>query len=548
MRHWHWPLLLLLTLILSVFSLLPHTSGLADFRSDFGTRPVPTVAGWGRPIAGAVYLIVVDGLRHDTAHSEAMPFLAELRRNGAAWGMLRAGLPSYSRPAYARIITGAPAELTGLTMNDQDGRSPVPTVFSLAAKAGLRTASSAHAWIRELVDGPVSGARTGRFTGGGIQAGYSYLSDDEPDSRVFAAAREFVVTFDPDLLLVLPVSVDTAGHRYGGASVEYRRSAAAADAALADFFHSLPDQNYVAIITGDHGHRNAGGHGGEEEPVVEVPCLIFGQGVRPGPIRASLDQLDIAPTIAAWLGLPMAGSMGGRVMQEVFLDQDAARSAQNALVDARAAYLAGNRDLLGKRAGTDGASFAAAWAAARRSDLVRRFLIRLPVALMLVGLVAIFLVGVFRQSGWRWPMLAGLAYPLYFYAALRLLGADYSYSAMVSAADFTVRVVLAGLIALAILTWAGAALRRNGEAFFAPTSLGVWTAQSLITILAWLIVGGNLRRYLPDLGWQVFLMVQSVVTMIASVYALLGQLAMLVYRSLRRRGPGQSPEAERRQV
>lgn len=263
MRHWLWPLLLLLTLVFSVFALLPHTTGLTGFRSDFDTRPVPTAQGSGKPIANAVYLIVIDGLRYDTTQTDAMPFLAGLKRNGAAWGRMRVGLPSYSRPGYARIISGAPTELTGLTMNDQDGPSPVPTVFSLAAKAGLRTASSAHFWIRELADGLIEGSMTGRYAGNNIQVGYSYLREDEPDSRVFAAAREFIRTYDPDLLLVLPGSVDAAGHRYGGASDDYRRSAAAVDAALADFFHSLPDKDYIALITADHGHRNAGGHGGE---------------------------------------------------------------------------------------------------------------------------------------------------------------------------------------------------------------------------------------------------------------------------------------------
>ena len=101
---------------------------------------------------------------------------------------------------------------------------------------------------------------------------------------------------------------------------------------------------------------------------------------------------------------------------------------------------------------------------------------------------------------------------------------------MASAADFAIRAILAALVSLAILTWAGAGLRRGREPFFWPVSLGLWTVQSLLTVTAWAVVGNGLRRFLPDLGWQVFLMVQLVVTAIVSLYAAAGWLIGRVAR------------------
>ena len=126
-------------------------------------------------------------------------------------------------------------------------------------------------------------------------------------------------------------------------------------------------------------------------------------------------------------------------------------------------------------------------------------------------------------------MLAGAAYPLYFYALLRLVGYDYTYSAIVSSVDFSLKASLAALLSLVILTWAGAALRRGSEPYFRSTSLGLWAVQSILTAVAWLMVGGTPHRFLPDLGWQVFLMVQLLVTAIVAVYALAGWLVLTVF-------------------
>ena len=528
-KNWLWPVILLVTALLSLFAVIPHIAGVAGFQSDFAGRPVPTLEGATSSSVQAVYLVVVDGLRFDVTQTEAMPFLAKLRRS-SAWGKMRVGLPSYLRPGYERILSGASAELTGLTMNDQTASSPVPTIFSLARTAGRRTAASTHYWALELADESLRGIESGLHAGQIIQRAYAYVGEDETDSRVFANAKEFIRADRPDLTLILPASMDRVGHASGGGSAAYRRAAKALDATLEDFYYSLPDQDFLLIITADHGHRNAGGHGGEEREALEVPLLLAGPSVSAGKIEGTLDQLDLAPTIAAALGLPMAGSMGGRVLEEAFRDRAFWRSEQTILAKAQAAYVHANLDLLGGKAEAGRADFSAIWQASRKHTLLIRFLWRLPLALLFAAAVIAVSFASLRRLQWRWPMLAGLTYPLYFYAVLRLLGVDYSYSAILSAADFAFKAVLAALISLAILTWAGAALRRGREPFFQPVSLGLWTVQCLLTVTAWAVVGYGLHRFLPDLGWQVFLMVQLVLTTIVSLYAAVGWMVGRIAR------------------
>lgn len=543
MKHWLWPVLLLLTIVLAVLFLFPQISGPSGFTSDLANRPVPIGKGSNNPLTGAVYLVVIDGLRYDISQSSAMPFLRQLRSR-SAWGMISAGVPSYSRASYERLLSGAPSELTGVMMNDQTTyrQSPVPTIFSLAREAGLQTAASAHFWVRELADGPVAGDKTGLVQGKNITNGYAYLSSD-PDARVFAAAKDFIRINHPALVMVLSMSVDDIGHQYGGGSSEYRQNATDVDTLLADFFMAIPNGDYLAIVTADHGHRNAGGHGGTEASAREVPFFAFGSGVNPGRIKGNIDQQDIAPTVAAALGTPMAGSMAGRVLTEAFTDPAPWRERQKALTAVQSKYMAANQDVFGEN--KNGSSFGEVWRHARHLALLRRFLWRLPVALLLMAGILFAAVYYARKLQWRLPMLAGLAFPLYFYAILRLLRYDYSYSAVVSASDFALRAVLAAALSLFLLTWAGASLRRGGEPFFWPISLGVWTAQVLFSVLAWSVVGGNFTRFLPDLGWQVILMVQLLVTAIVSAYALAGWVVTGVLTRSRHAKAGVSANAER---
>ncbi|MGQ9779140.1 MAG: alkaline phosphatase family protein [Bacillota bacterium] len=521
MRAWSWPVVLLATIILPLAALFPHLSGPSGFVSSLADRPVPLEPGPRKGPFEAVYLIVIDGLRYDVAHSAAMPFLRSLEKT-AAWGKVRAGLPSYSRPGYARLLTGAPSELTGLTMNDQTAAAPVPTVFSLAREAGLETAAAAHYWVRELYEGP-SGPAKGFFRGRFIRHGYFYRQDDEPDARVFANAKEAVRLYRSGLLLILPASVDAAGHRAGGRSRAYREAAAAVDSLLADFCHALPqDGKSLVIVTADHGHRDAGGHGGEERTALEAPLFLLGEGVRPGRMSETVDQLDIAPTIAAALGLPMAGSMVGRVLAEAFADETAWEAAQARLEKAQEAYLRANARFFSAWKPGAKLSFSAIWHRTRQAALWRGTLWRLPVSLALAGGVLVFFFALLSSTKARWPVLAGLAFPLYFYALFRLVGADYSYSVMHSAGHFLGRVFIAAGAAFAVSTWAGASLRRGGEDFLLPLVAGLWTVQSLLFLISWTVAGGPLRDFLPDLGWHVFFLVQAVLTPLASLYALVG--------------------------
>src|SRR5207245_4367798 len=89
------------------------------------------------PLVDRVVIVLVDGLAYHA--SRAMPFLNELRRQGAD-AECRVGLPSLSLPGRAVMMTGAWQEIHGQATNFNPRPLPVEHLFQTAQRKGLSTA------------------------------------------------------------------------------------------------------------------------------------------------------------------------------------------------------------------------------------------------------------------------------------------------------------------------------------------------------------------------------------------------------------------------
>src|SRR6185503_18413434 len=144
-------------------------------------------------------------------------------------------------------------------------------------------------------------------------------------------AGSALATGNADLVVLLVGAVDAAGHARGGDSPEYRDAAAMADHAIARVLARIDLVQDAVIVTADHGHTGRGGHGGIEPEVLGVPLVMAGSGVRAGASPQDAHLADVAPTVAALLGLPAPGHGLGRTMTELLtLDDTAIRARAEA--------------------------------------------------------------------------------------------------------------------------------------------------------------------------------------------------------------------------
>jgi hypothetical protein len=207
----------------------------------------------------------------------------------------------------------------------------------------------------------------------------------------------------------------------------------------------------TVVVTADHGHTRRGGHGGREAEVMRVPLVMAGRGIRAG---AALDHprlIDIAPTVAALLGVPAPGHGLGRTLVEA-LAVDADRGAALAAADRR-------------RVARNLATVAAARAALspRSASLPRRPGAAQVIFLLcaLAGAAAARRLGL-RAERWIW-LLAAAGYPAVLAALLVAVGGDLSPSCLSSRAEAENCLLWVGLCAAAAHQAAALlVLRRRG--------------------------------------------------------------------------------------
>ncbi|TIQ54279.1 MAG: alkaline phosphatase family protein, partial [Mesorhizobium sp.] len=65
---------------------------------------------------------------------------------------------------------------------------------------------------------------------------------------------------------------------------------------------------YEVIVTADHGQTDRGHHGGHDDDMQDFALYYFGQGKGPE-ADTLLDQLQLAPTVLARLGVPVPATM-----------------------------------------------------------------------------------------------------------------------------------------------------------------------------------------------------------------------------------------------
>lgn len=468
-------------------------TGLIDslyaYRSPLKDRPPAAGAALvndpaERPSRRVVF-ILVDALRADTAaDSQVMPYLNQLRQQ-AAWGEMHSRPPSYSAPGYSVLFTGAwPDVSDGPAFNLEYADIPTWTqdnLFSAAHRAGLKTAISAYYWFEKLV--PQQAVSASFYTPG---------EDQQADRQVVDAALSWLQSGDYQLVLIHIDQVDYAGHHEGGPrDPHWNEAARRADGLIAEIASTLDLSQDTLLVLSDHGQIDRGGHGGTEAVVLTEPFVLAGAGVSPG-YYDDIRMVDVAPTLAALLGINLPAASQGRVLDGMLsLPESVQTALPGALESQQAALLAAYRQGIGDNSpplnpGTSGvgdivAVYQSAMDDARQSRLNREQLLRLLPALAGALLPLIWLLRRPRQQS-LWLLAAGLIYLAGFNLRYALIdGRTYSLSSVVSSGDIiTYSAITAGLALAAawlVYTWRLKSLRQ------APIQAGISTLEVTLAVI-----------------------------------------------------------------
>lgn len=257
--------------------------------------------------------VIVDGLRAETLACAHVPCFDALAREGVLCRHLRPVRPGLTLPTLVSLLTSLPPEEHGVLANS--GAAAVsPHALSLISLLRYRHQTSSAFYSNDRL--------RLLFPSGSLQTGLLINSQSirNVDHELAEHAAIHLQREQPDFCLVHLEGTGIAATHFGPGSNACLESVEQADRALGLLREHLAvvglHRDYAFLVLGC---------GAPERPSAEtaeagLPLLLSGPGLRQGHrIDRPVSLLDLAPTMAALLGLAPHPDWQGRVAADAFL-------------------------------------------------------------------------------------------------------------------------------------------------------------------------------------------------------------------------------------
>jgi predicted AlkP superfamily pyrophosphatase or phosphodiesterase len=265
-----------------------------------------------------VLLIGIDGVRADVLAEVLTPNIDALAAVGSFTARTRTTTPSVSGPAWSSMLTGVWPEKHGVTSNDFTGRSygEYPDFLTRIEQDNPNMATfAAGDWIPLLeIEGgnpTLSHEIDVRFPLDGYDLGWA-----EGDAEATSLAVRHLNEADPDAMFVYLGNPDETSHETGSIGSEYREAIALSDqhvGALVAAVRSRPSfraENWLILISTDHGRTSDGDHGGDSPVEMTTFILASGPGTAIGTPSEETFIVDVAVTALNHLGIAIDPAWG----------------------------------------------------------------------------------------------------------------------------------------------------------------------------------------------------------------------------------------------
>ena len=301
---------------LEAFALGVGVTGLLLHQWFFKWPPAPSLAPTrlrteGERISRRFIVIVIDGCRADRLLEADTPFIDRIKREGIEYTDTSTVYPARTVTCFSSMFTGAPPRAHGMRSNFVPSLGvKCESIFDALRRSGMK---GKLVGIAHLVDA----------FGSDVETVTAVTNNDEIDYALAARGRAVIQRDDPDLLVLQLLSVDQTGHARGSYNAEYLAKIEASDRIIEEFLGWCDEIGYLqdatVIINADHGQGiGIGGHGHMSKPEIHVPTIMWGHGVAQSLRGSQHDEprsvMDVAPTIAYFLGAPPPAESVGQVL------------------------------------------------------------------------------------------------------------------------------------------------------------------------------------------------------------------------------------------
>jgi len=229
-----------------------------------------------------------------------MPTVKRMMSQGAWSVTARSVMPSNSWPNWTSIFSGTPP--------DQRNNDAFPAIFTLVKnKTQEKKPVLFFEWgeLQKLCPDEAAEKQV--------------ILSDLVSARKVAA---YIIKNKPVFTAVAFNEPDSTGHNKGWGSASYYAKLAELDDLIAVIEQAVKDaeiyDSTVFILSADHG-GSFHGHGANFPKQRKIPVVIYGPGIKEGfGISSPVSICDIAPTMAAILGLEIPPEWTGRILTEIF--------------------------------------------------------------------------------------------------------------------------------------------------------------------------------------------------------------------------------------
>lgn len=266
--------------------------------------------GCGEAPAPKVLVIGIDGVRPDVLAEVHTPNLDALAADGLYSAEAQTGLPTVSGPGWSSLLIGVWPDKHGVTSNDFTSNAYDRHADFLTRLEQVDSSFSTLAVVdwRPLADttdgGPViSPAVDSLVLLDGYEVGWLAA-----DFFLTDVAGDLITTSDVDAAFVYLGAPDEISHETGAIGQDYQHALAASDnlvGKLVEAVRSRPtyaDEDWLIIVSSDHGRRDDGSHGGDSPEERTIPFLVSGPSVQ-GALTEPPRIVDVAVTALVHMGV-----------------------------------------------------------------------------------------------------------------------------------------------------------------------------------------------------------------------------------------------------
>ncbi len=250
-----------------------------------------------------VILISIDGMRPDGLLSCGNTYVEELLKMSTYSMNASACYPSVTLPCHMSLFLSVPPERHGILSNTYTPPvRPVTGLFEALKGAGA-VCGMFYGWeeLRDL-------SRPGSLDRAEYIESYSEPSSD---TVLTDRALSYINEKDPDFVFLYMVETDSkGGHDVGWMTDTYLEYISVAIDNVKRVIEAAGDR-YTVIITADHG-GHARGHGADIPEDMIIPMMFVGDSFEKGKEISDIGLLDIAPTVATVMGVPIVRDWEGK--------------------------------------------------------------------------------------------------------------------------------------------------------------------------------------------------------------------------------------------